>query len=207
MHQIESRDTETERDLHHIEFRDSGTVPELTGILVPRCRDFSTETVPQIFVPVSTVPWLCVPVPEICGTGPGIPNKSWDTRPFLRILIYENSIITWKWIAVLNLQLRRCLEFPVCRYQYRYQYSARRRSFCRNVFEFGACPPANLHFHVWISWLKGNSTRNYLHFSKLFTFSNIIYSGHIPYSSTVRMHRYDPSDPRTKLLGFKFDQN
>ena len=47
--------------------------PEMPGFVVP--RDFSSGTVPQIFVPVPTVPWLWVPVPVpimgICGTGPG----------------------------------------------------------------------------------------------------------------------------------------
>ena len=40
MRQIESRDSGTERDLRLIEFRDSWIVPELSGILVPKCRDF-----------------------------------------------------------------------------------------------------------------------------------------------------------------------
>ena len=43
-------------DLLPIESRVSETVPGLSGILVPKCRDFSTGTVPQIFLPVPTVP-------------------------------------------------------------------------------------------------------------------------------------------------------
>ena len=52
---------------------DRDSCPEMSGFVVP--RDFSIGTVPQIFVPVPTVPWLWVPVPipimVICGTGPG----------------------------------------------------------------------------------------------------------------------------------------
>ena len=39
MRQIESRDRGTKRDLRPVESRDVGTVPGLSGIFVPKCRD------------------------------------------------------------------------------------------------------------------------------------------------------------------------
>ena len=39
MRQIESRDSGTKLNKRPVEFRDIGTVPELSGILVPKCRD------------------------------------------------------------------------------------------------------------------------------------------------------------------------
>ena len=85
MRQIESRDRGTKRDF----------CPEMPGFVVP--RDFSSGTVPQIFVPVPTVPWLWVPVPVpimgICGTGPGSRHGPGTTaHPWLELSIAHSAI-------------------------------------------------------------------------------------------------------------------
>ena len=59
--QIESRDSGTERDSRHIESLDRPGIdrdscPEMSEFIVTLY--FSSGTVPQIFVPVPTVPWL-----------------------------------------------------------------------------------------------------------------------------------------------------
>ena len=45
MRQIESRDSGTERDERPVESRDNGTVPGLSGILVPKCRDLLSRVI------------------------------------------------------------------------------------------------------------------------------------------------------------------
>ena len=54
------------------------------------------RTVPQIFVPFPTVPWLWVPVPGICGTGIGIP-----TNPRSTAIIYMD-ILNVLWVIPIN---------------------------------------------------------------------------------------------------------
>ena len=86
--------------------------PKMPGFVVP--RDFSSGTVPQIFVPVPTFPWLWVPVPVpiigICGTGPesryypGTTAHSCPTSSRERFQKYSKNLflIFMRWLSQLS---------------------------------------------------------------------------------------------------------